>query len=238
MIQTFKSVLFFFFMVVMVLPFTILGFIGLLISRTTSYRLMSGYSFCFSWLLDKICGLKLNVMGKENIPNHPVVYMVKHQSAWETLGLQNILPPNTSWILKRALLYVPIFGLAVLAAAPIAINRKDRKNALVSIIDQGKEKISQGRNIIIFPEGTRTTYGEETQYKLGAAKLAISAGVPVVPVAHNAGKFWKRRGVKKFPGTINLEIGKAIDTSELTASEVTEKVKEWIESRIKSWEDQ
>jgi len=238
MIQTLKSVIFFFFMVVMVLPFTILGIIGLLFSRTTSYRLMSGYSFCFSWLLDKICGLKLNVMGKENIPNQPVVYMVKHQSAWETLGLQNILPPNTSWILKRTLLYIPIFGLAVLAAAPIAINRKDRKNALASIIDQGKEKISQGRNIIIFPEGTRTTYGVETQYKLGAAKLAIAAGVPVVPVAHNAGKFWKRRGVKKHPGTINLEIGEAIDTSGLTANELTEKVKGWIESRIKSWEEQ
>jgi len=237
MIQTARSIIFFIFMVLMVLPFTILGIIGLLFSRITSYRWMSGYSFCLTWLLDKICGLKLEVRGRENIPEQPVIYMVKHQSAWETIALQNILPPNMSWILKRSLLFLPVFGLAVLAAAPIAINRKNKKNALESVIKQGKEKIAQGRNILIFPEGTRTTYGEQTKYKLGAAKLAIAAGVPVVPVAHNAGKYWKRHGVTKHQGTIILDIGEAISTNGKSAAELTEEVKQWIESRIQSWED-
>lgn len=236
MLQMIRSIILFICMVLMVLPFTIAGIIGLLFSTVISYRLMSGYSVCLIWLLDKICNLKLEVTGKENILKEPVLYMVKHQSAWETLVLQTILPPNTSWILKKSLVYVPVFGLAVLAAAPIAINRKDSRNAMDSIIRQGKEKIAQGRNIIIFPEGTRTSYGTETHYKLGAAKLAIAAGVKVIPVAHNAGKFWKRRGIKKFPGTIQLEIGHAIDPTGRDARELTEEIKEWIESRLKDWD--
>lgn len=236
MLLTIRSIILFICMVLMVLPFTIAGIIGLLFSTVVSYRWMSGYSACLTWLLDKICNLKLEVIGRENIPQEPVLYMVKHQSAWETLTLQNILPPNTSWILKKSLIYVPVFGLAVLAASPIAINRKDSRNAMDSIIRQGKEKIARGRNIIIFPEGTRTPYGTETHYKLGAAKLAIAARIPIVPVAHNAGKFWKRRGIKKFPGTIKLEIGKAIDPTGRDAREVTEEIKEWIESRLKDWD--
>ncbi len=235
--QTLRSIFFFACMAIMVIPFTIAGIIGLVFSHTTSYRWMSGYSHCLIWLLKVICNVKLEVSGKNNIPEEPVIYMVKHQSAWETLTLQGILPSNTSWILKKSLIYVPIFGLAVLAASPIAINRKDRRGSLDNIIRQGKEKISKGRNIIIFPEGTRTAYGDNTQYKLGAAKLAIATGVPVVAVAHNAGKFWKRRGVKKLPGTIQLEIGQPIQTKGRDPREVTEEVKLWIESRIKAWEN-
>jgi len=195
-------------MVLLVLPFTLLGIVGLLFSHTTSYRLMSGYSICIIWLLKHLCKLDLKVTGKENIPNEPVIYMAKHQSAWETLTLQTILPHNSSWILKRSLVYVPVFGIAVLAADPIAINRKAGRKALENLITQGKAKVAKGRNMIIFPEGTRTPYGEDTKYKLGAAKLAIAAGVPIVPVAHNAGKYWKRHGLKKHPGTMQLEIGK------------------------------
>lgn len=223
-------------MVLLVLPFTIAGLFGLLVSRVTSYRLMSGYSICITWLLDKLCNLKLEIVGQENIPNEPVIYAVKHQSAWETICLQNILPPNTSWILKKILIYIPVFGLAVIAAAPIAINRKEKRTALESIIRQGKQKIAMGRNIIIFPEGTRTTYGEKTKYKLGAAKLAIAANVPMVPIAHNAGKFWKRHGVKKFPGTIKLEIGKPISSSNIDPKALTKNIEEWIENKLTEWE--
>jgi len=235
--QTFRSVLFFICMVLLVLPFTLLGIVGLLFSHTTSYRLMSGYSICIIWLLKHLCKLDLKITGKENIPSEPVVYMAKHQSAWETLTLQTILPHNSSWILKRSLVFVPVFGIAVLAADPIAINRKAGRKSLDSIITQGKAKVAKGRNMIIFPEGTRTPYGEDTKYKLGAAKLAIAAGVPVVPVAHNAGKYWKRHGLKKHPGTMQLEIGKPIPTANRDAVELTAEVKTWIEDKIKSWED-
>lgn len=235
--QIIRSILFFILMVLLVLPFTLLGIIGLIASPIVSYRLMSGYSVCIVWLLKYLCGLKLNVSGKENIPEQPVIFMVKHQSAWETICLQHILPPNASWILKKSLLYVPIFGLAVLAADPIAINRQTRRKALESVIRQGKQKIAKGRHIIVFPEGTRTTYGVNTKYKLGAAKLAIAAGVPVVPVAHNAGKFWKRHGLTKHPGTIELEIGEAIDSTDRDPVELTEEVKQWIEQKIQYWEN-
>lgn len=238
MLQIIRSIIFFICMVLLVLPFTIVGIIGLLFSLVTSYRWMSGYSFCITFLLDKICNLKLEITGKENISSTPVIYAVKHQSAWETLTLQNILPPNTSWILKKILIYVPIFGIAVLAASPIAINRKNKRNALESVIQQGKDKIAKGRNIIIFPEGTRTAYGETTKYKLGAAKLAIAAGVPIVPIAHNAGKFWKRQGVKKHPGTIQLEIGQPIPTENREARELTDEIRTWIEDKLIEWEAQ
>ena len=238
MLQIIRSIIFFICMVLLVLPFTIVGIIGLLFSLVTSYRWMSGYSFCITFLLDKICHLKLEITGKENISSMPVIYAVKHQSAWETLTLQNILPPNTSWILKKILIYVPVFGIAVLAASPIAINRKNKRNALESVIQQGKDKIAKGRNIIIFPEGTRTAYGETTKYKLGAAKLAIAAGVPIVPIAHNAGKFWKRQGVKKHPGTIQLEIGQPIPTENREARELTDEIRTWIENKLIEWEAQ
>jgi 1-acyl-sn-glycerol-3-phosphate acyltransferase len=236
--QTFRSIIFFILMALLVLPFTILGIIGLLFSKVTSYRLMSGYSVCIIWLLKHLCNLKLAIVGEENIPDHPVVFMAKHQSAWETLCMQHILPPNSSWIIKRSLIYVPVFGLAALAADPIAINRSTRKKALESVINQGKEKIANNRNIIVFPEGTRTAYGANTKYKLGGAKLAIATGVPVVPIAHNAGKYWKRHGLTKYPGTITLSIGKPIPTKDRDAVELTQEVKQWIESQIESWETQ
>ena len=197
---------------------------------------MSGYSVCIIWLLRVLCNLKLEIIGEENIPSEAVIYMAKHQSAWETITMQTILPANCSWIIKRSLIYIPVFGIAVLAADPIAINRKDHKGALESIITQGKEKIAAGRNIIVFPEGTRTSYGEETRYKLGSAKLAIATGAPVVPIALNAGKFWKRNSIMKSPGTIRLEIGQAIPSKDRDPVELTEEVKSWIESKIKQWE--
>ena len=237
MLQTIRSIIFFICMVLLVLPFTIAGIFGLLVSKVFSYRLMSGYSACLSWLLNILCNLKLEVSGQENIASQPVIYAVKHQSAWETICLQNILPPNTSWILKKSLVYVPVFGLAVLAASPIAINRKERRSAIESIIKQGKQKIAAGRNIIIFPEGTRTTYGEKTKYKLGAAKLAIATGVPIVPVAHNAGKFWKRHGLKKHPGTIKLEIGDPIDTTNIDPKQLMQEIETWIENKLLEWQD-
>lgn len=236
MLQNFRSFIFFICMVLLVLPFTIAGVFGLLVSKVFSYRLMSGYSACITWLLKVLCDLKLEITGRENISSQPVIYAVKHQSAWETICLQNILPPNTSWILKKSLVYVPVFGLAVLAASPIAINRKERRSAIESIIKQGKQKIAAGRNIIIFPEGTRTTYGEKTKYKLGAAKLAIATGVPIVPVAHNAGKFWKRHGLKKHPGTIKLEIGAPIDTTNIDPKQLMNEIETWIENKLLEWE--
>ena len=237
MLQNFRSFIFFICMVLLVLPFTIAGIFGLLVSKVFSYRLMSGYSACITWLLKVLCDLKLEITGRENISSQPVIYAVKHQSAWETICLQNILPPNTSWILKKSLVYVPVFGLAVLAASPIAINRKERRSAIESIIKQGKQKIAAGRNIIIFPEGTRTTYGEKTKYKLGAAKLAIATGVPIVPVAHNAGKFWKRHGLKKHPGTIKLEIGDPIDTTNIDPKQLMQEIETWIENKLLEWQD-
>jgi 1-acyl-sn-glycerol-3-phosphate acyltransferase len=235
--QLVRSFIFFIFMVLLVLPFTLIGIIGLLFSHTTSYRLMSGYSHCIILLLKVLCNLKLEIIGQENIQAEGVIYMAKHQSAWETLTMQCILPPNSSWIIKKSLVYVPVFGLAVLAADPIAIDRKNRKGALDSIIKQGKKKISIGRNIIVFPEGTRTAYGENTRYKQGAAKLAIATEATVIPVAHNAGKYWKRRGIKKFPGTIRLEIGSPISSKGRDPGELTDEVKDWIESRLKAWDE-
>lgn len=231
-----RSLVFFILMSVLVLCFLPVAFVGLLVSPNNRMRLLRGWSYGVAWLLKVLCGLKHEITGYENIPDESVVFMIKHQSAWETMIMQIILPPAV-WVLKRELLWIPIFGWAVACTEPIALNRKNRRSALDSLIAQGREKLQQGRNVIIFPEGTRTPYGAKTKYKLGGSRLAIATEAKIVPVAHNAGKFWKRRSLTKYPGTIKVAIGPVIETAGRTPEAVTEDVRSWIEDQMRQWDE-
>lgn len=229
-----RSLLFFVLMSLLVVVFLPVAFASLLVQPNTRMRWLTGWSHTVVWLLDVLCGLKHEVTGYDNLPDEPVIFMIKHQSAWETLVMQVILPPSV-WVLKRELMWLPVFGWAVACTDPIAINRKNRRLALDSLIEQGRQKLQQGRNIIIFPEGTRTPYGAATRYKQGGSKLAIATGARIVPVAHNAGKFWKRRSLTKHPGTIQVAIGPPITTAGRTPEQVTAQVKQWIETQLQEW---
>ena len=182
--------------------------------------------------LKYLCGLDYEVHGAENIEKSGTIYLSKHQSAWETMSLRYILPPEQAWVLKRELMWVPIFGWALALAAPIAINRKSGRRAVRQVITQGADRLAKGRNIVIFPEGTRVAPGERKRYGIGGALLAEKTRRPVVPVAHNAGIFWRRRGIKKYPGTIHLVFGPRIETDSLSAVQLNEAVESWIEGAV------
>jgi 1-acyl-sn-glycerol-3-phosphate acyltransferase len=117
----------------------------------------------------------------------------------------------------------------MLMLRPIAINRRKGQNAMQQLMEQGKQRVEQGLNIVIFPEGTRTAPNTKTKYKIGGAMLVEAIGVPVIPVAHNAGYFWGRKQLHKRPGTIKMVIGEPIDTKGKTARQIQREVKNWIE---------
>lgn len=197
----------------------------------TRYRFISYYARIMLWFLKVIVGIDYQVKGRENIPDQPCIILCKHQSAWETLALQAVFPPQ-AWVLKRELLWIPFFGWALALTSPVAINRSDGKSAMKQLLKQGKERIRQGFFVVIFPEGTRVPYGQRGQYKIGGALLASSSKQPVIPVAHNAGKYWGRKAFVKKPGTITMSIGTLIETKGKKADAITQQVEQWIEQAI------
>jgi 1-acyl-sn-glycerol-3-phosphate acyltransferase len=183
------------------------------------------------WMLDKLCGLTHTVEGVENIPPGAHISMWKHSSAWETIAQASLLPPQ-AWVLKRELTWIPIVGWAMRLLKPIAINRKAGAVAVTQIIDQGKQRLAEGLWILIFPEGTRVGPGEVRKYGVSGSLLASKAGCKIVPVAHNAGYFWPRRGWVKKPGVIRVAIGTPIDATDRDARELNDEVRAWIEGRL------
>lgn len=197
----------------------------------TRYRLISSYARTMIVVLRWVCGIRHEVIGVENLPKEPCVVLCKHQSAWETLALQVIFPPQV-WVLKRELLWLPFFGWGLAMTSPIAINRSDGKGAMKQLLKQGKYRLKQGFCVVIFPEGTRVPYGQRGKYKVGGALLAVSSGVPVVPVAHNAGRLWGRNAFSKHPGLVTMSIGQPISTQGRKADEINAEVEAWIENEI------
>ncbi len=183
------------------------------------------------FLLRHVCGIRYQLTGAENIPKTPSIILSKHQSAWETLAFQEIFPPQV-WVLKKELLWIPFFGWGLAMTSPIAIDRSARKKALEQIVEQGKDRLSQGFWIVIFPEGTRIPPGQRGKYRIGGAWLATHTDTLVVPVAHNAGELWGRNSFIKYPGTITVSIGKPIDPAGMEAGELNAQVEAWIENEM------
>lgn len=198
--------------------------------QTTRSRYIAIWAHAAMAWLRITCNLSFKVEGVENIPAESNgLILAKHQSAWETIVLQLIFPPQT-WVLKRSLLLIPIFGWGLALTRPIAIDRSAGKKALKQVIEQGTARLKQGLWVVIFPEGTRTAPGERKKYAIGGAMLAQKSGYPVVPVCHNAGEFWTRQGFTKKPGEITLVIGEAFNPEGMKAGEINDKVEQWIET--------
>ena len=230
-----RSLIFILLQLVLTPIFSTLAILTFPFSPLTRYRLISSYARTMIWLLKVVCGIRHQVIGIENIPKEPCVVLCKHQSAWETLALQVILPPQV-WVLKRELLWLPFFGWGLAMTSPIAIDRSDGKGAVKQLLKQGKERLAQGFFVVIFPEGTRIPYGKRGKYKIGGALLASSAGVPVLPMAHNAGRLWGRNAFSKYPGLITMSIGAPIATHGLKADEINSRAEAWIENEIQTLE--
>ena len=198
----------------------VIALFGWFLSGDFSDRIASKWGRLNLWLQRVICGLSYRIEGTENLPAGPCIIMAKHQSTWETIGLRGLLPPAQSWILKQELMRLPIFGQGLRASNAIPIERSAGRRAVIKVVKDGTARLREGRWVIIFPEGTRTAPGERQKYGMGGGLLAERSGAQVVPIAHNAGVFWRRRGVKKYPGTIQLIIGPPIETTGRKASEI------------------
>ncbi|OZA06292.1 MAG: 1-acyl-sn-glycerol-3-phosphate acyltransferase, partial [Methylophilaceae bacterium 17-44-8] len=164
---------------------------------------------------------------------HPSIILSKHQSAWETIALQTIFPPQI-WVMKRELLMIPFLGWAFMALAAIPIDRSSGREALKKLVAHGKDRLARGLWVVIFPEGTRTAPGQRGKYHIGGAWLASHTQSTVVPVAHNAGRYWRKNSFTKYPGTIQVVIGPPIETAGLKPDEVNQRVENWIEAEMVS----
>ncbi|MCK5336459.1 MAG: 1-acyl-sn-glycerol-3-phosphate acyltransferase [Gammaproteobacteria bacterium] len=215
-------------------PFTLLLFPLPVLKR---YAVISKWA-CFNiWWLKVSCGVKYNVTGKENLPQGGMIFLSKHQSTWETMAFQQVLPPHV-WVLKRELFKVPVFGWGLKMLNPIAIDRSAGRRAVDQLVSQGIKKLESNWSVMIFPEGTRVKPGTKVRYKLGGSILASQAKFPVVPIAHNAGEFWPKHSYIKWPGTITIVIGKPIKAYGRKPEEINEEVKGWIESQMEQISDQ
>ena len=180
------------------------------------------------WSLAITC----EVEGWENVPDHPVVAMAKHQSAWETLFMESRFPPQC-WIIKRELLWLPFVGWGLYAIRCIAIDRSSGHSARDQIVEQGRRRLSQGMWVSIFPEGTRIAPGKVGRYGIGGALLAVRTGTPILPMAHDAGEYWPRYAFRKRPGRVKVVIGPPIPTAGRDVLAVNTEVQEWIEAQMR-----
>lgn len=184
------------------------------------------------WLLQKLCYINYEVEGWENIPkDQNGIIMCKHQSTWETFFIPGHFY-QPAIILKRELFWVPFFGWGLATVDPIAINRKDGRSAMEQIISKGKKCLDDKRWVLVFPEGTRIAPGKTGKYHMGGARLAAATGYPILPIAHNAGRFWPKRGFLKQPGTVKVVFGPMIETRGRKAEDILEETKNWIEGTM------
>jgi len=204
-----------------------------LVPRLRRWRLISLWSKAVLFLMRILLGIRYRVEGLEHLPAGPAVILSKHQSAWETIAFQQIFPPM-SFVLKRSLLWLPFFGWSLALFSPIAIDRGAGREALKQIEKQGRKRLASGLWVLVFPEGTRIPYGQSGKYQIGGPWLACKAGVPVVPVAHNAGRLWPRNAFLKRRGEVTVVIGPAIDTAGRKPTEVLAETEAWIESAMRA----
>jgi 1-acyl-sn-glycerol-3-phosphate acyltransferase len=200
------------------------------------YRLRYGLARAWArsnlWLLKVFCGLDWTVIGGENIPREGAhVTMWKHTSSWETMAQMIVFPPQ-AWVLKREILWIPLVGWATWLMKCIAIDRGAGHRAVNQVLDLGRERLSAGIWVLIFPEGTRMAPGETRKYGVSGALLASQAGVKLVPVAHDAGDYWPRRGLVKKPGVVRVVIGPPVEAAGKDPRELNAEVQGWIEGTM------
>lgn len=200
------------------------------------------YGFAQGWLrqvmhsLRFLCGVRWRVHGMENLPQgetSPAILLVKHQSTLETFLMPVLMPHPLAYVFKRELLYIPFFGWAIGKLDMVHIDRSQRAQAFSKVVEQGKRLLAEGVWVIMFPEGTRIPRGQVGTYKLGGTRLAVATGAPVIPIAVSSARCWPRRAFVKYPGVVDVSIGKPIPSEGRTADDLMAQVQEWIESEMR-----
>ena len=200
------------------------------------YRFIGLWNKVVIQVLKHLCGIHFEIRGMENIQavlDQPVVILSKHQSAYETIAYIALLPKQLCFVFKRELLWIPFFGWALALLKMIHINRASKETAALSVASQGRKRLSEGKWILMFPEGTRTPVGSHKPYRKGGARLASATGATVVPIAHNAGRFWPRNSFMKYPGTVIFSIGPSIASAGKSGDQLHQEVEAWIEAEMR-----
>jgi len=228
-----RALLFYLVLTVTVIPYAFFTLLCAPLPLHWRYRLTMGWPKMAVWALRIICGVRWKTKGWENFPDGPAVILSKHQSAWETLFLPSYLPREACFVYKRELHRIPFFGWGLALLRMIPIDRSKGREAFEQVVQSGQKRLDEGRWPILFPEGTRVPPGQKGRFKMGGALLAHRTGVPVVPIALNAGEFWPKRSFIKHPGTITVSVGPPISPEGLTPEELNDKVYVWIEEEMK-----
>lgn len=185
-------------MILFVIPY-------LLLPRKAAWAIPKNWVRTSHWLLKTIVGTDYRIEGQENLPTGAYIIAPKHQSFWDTIALLPHLD-DPFYILKRELVWIPLFGWFVMKMRMVPINRGSRARVLPDVMRLTREEMKQGRQLIIYPEGTRRPVGAEPQYRTGIARIYAAMDVPVVPIAMNPGLFWPRRQFLRYPGIIHVRI--------------------------------
>jgi 1-acyl-sn-glycerol-3-phosphate acyltransferase len=183
-----------------------------------------------------LLGIEVRVAGIDNLPlgqRSPAILLVKHQSTFETFLMPTLMPHPLAYVFKKELLSVPFFGWAMGRLDMIHIDRSQRALAFSKVVEQGKRLLAQGTWIIIFPEGTRIPRGQKGTYRHGGTRLAVETGAPVIPIAVTSAKVWPRRAFIKYPGVVDVSIGKPIPSPGRDPDELMLEVEAWIESEMR-----
>ncbi len=212
--------------------YSIFAFAAVLVPGVRPFSVARVWARSVLGLLERLCGLDYRVEGLEHLDRQNCVVLLKHSSAWETIAQCVIFPPRQAWVMKRELLWVPILGWVLALFAPIAIDRKGGRRAVEQVLAQGRQRLEDGFWVMVFPEGTRVAIGEKRRYGISGALLAATTGRPVIPVAHDAGRYWPRRGLLKQAGTIRVAIGPPIDTAGRDARDINVEVETWIDAKL------
>jgi 1-acyl-sn-glycerol-3-phosphate acyltransferase len=209
------------------------GFMGICfwLPYRTQFAIARFWARCLFFMLEHLCDLKFVVEGRERIPPGNHIVMSNHSSAWETIAPFVIFPPQV-WVLKRELLWIPFVGWGLKVLRPIAINRGAGHRAVNQVIEQGNARLADGLWVIIFPEGTRVVAGETRKFGVSGALLSSTTGKLVVPLSHNAGVFWPRRGIIKKPGTIRVVVGTPISPEGKDVRDLNEEIRTAIEAGL------
>lgn len=215
------------------IPLVMVG--ALLLRGLWGYRAGRLWRLGVQWGVENLLGIRPRVIGLENMPKEPCVILAKHQSAWETMTVQDLVPKGAFcvFVLKKELLSIPLLGWGLAAMKMISIDRAAGKDALDQVVTQGRERLQQGFYVVLFPEGTRVPPGEKRRYKPGGAYLATHVGCKVVPVAHDAGELWPRQAFLKKAGTVTMSVGPAFDATGMSEQEVNQRAEQWIEAEMR-----
>lgn len=238
LVRALRAALFWLVLAITVIPWAT---VVVLISPFTPARLL--YRVCAGWLTlathaaRLICGVRWRVQGMQHLPKaddpRAVVLAPKHQSTWETFALPMLMPHPLSYVFKRELLWIPFFGWAISRLDMVHIDRSRRSEAWNKVAAQGRRYMDNGNWVIMFPEGTRTARGSQGVYKAGAARFAVTTGVPIVPIAVTSARCWPRKSLVPRAGVIDVSIAPPIDSAGREPDELMREVETWIEAEMR-----